>query len=90
MLRSVHCPIICMRCWGDSPSASVSPRVKSMSTSLTSSEGDVGAPSFSRRHVRIAALDPSLVGGVGRVPKRGSAVRGVPIVVGVSLGGVCQ
>ncbi len=79
-----------MRWLGDSPPAAMSPLVKPMSTSLISGEGDAGVPSFNRKLVRIASMDPSRGGGVGRVPKRGSAVWGVPSVVSVSLVGVCH
>ena len=90
MLRSVHFPRICMRWSGDSPSAAVSPFVKPMRTSLTSGGGEVRVPSLSRRPVVGAVDDPSRGGGVGRVPKRGSAVWGVPVVEEASLGGVCH
>ena len=51
MLRSVHCPRMCMRWLGDSPPAAVSPLVKPMTTSLTSGEGDVRVPSLSIKRV---------------------------------------
>ncbi len=79
-----------MRRAGDSPSAAVSPLVKPMRTSLTTREGDVKVPSFRRRPVSGAAVDPSRGGGVGLVPKRGSAGWGVPVLEGTSLGGVCH
>ncbi len=90
MLRSVHCPRICMRWAGDSPSAAVSPLVKPMRTSLASWEGDVRVPFLIRRPVSGAAVDPSRGGGVGLVPKRGSDGWGVPVVEGTPLGGVCH
>ncbi len=89
MLRSVHCPSRCILWSGDSPSAAVSPLVKPMRTSMISWERDVRVPSFVRRLVWVTSTVPSLGGGVGRVPKRGSVVGGVSIVVGVFVSWWC-
>ena len=77
-----------MRWAGESPAAAESPLVKPMRTSRTSGEGDARDPFLRRRPVVGAAVDPSRGGGVGRVPKRGSAWWGMSDVEWTSLGGV--
>ena len=86
MLRSVHMPRMWLRWAGESPGAPVSPLVNPMRVSLTSGEGGVRVPSFQSK----PAVDPWLWDawrGCGRVLKRGRALGGLGVSVGVSGGG---
>ena len=82
ILRYVHWPMMCMRCAGVSPVASLSPQVKPMRISLTSGEGDLRVPSFKMSLIVEVWPSSARGGGGDLVFKRGSIVGGVG-------GGVC-
>ena len=62
--------------------------VNPMSISLTLGEGGASTPFSQISHVVGAEPEPIHMGGEGRVPKRGKAVVGLVVEVGVSPGGV--
>ena len=79
-----------MRWLGDSPLVSVSPLVNHIRTSLTSGEGDVRVPTCMRSPFVDVWGDVAYGCGMGRVPKRGSAMEYVLVECEVSPGGICH